>query len=118
MVAGGPSSYYGGMASAPSATRPVFSETTFLLALTGKAWAVAHLPVSGIAAPKDPKVAQPPLWNDLVSQVTSYTDQYLVLTNDGLSVIARRRAVDTLRDLINAVRRGSEETILSQFFDQ
>lgn len=108
-----PVPYYGHLPT--HASRPTFSECTSLLALTGKAWAIAHLPTASL--PTSPR-GQPPLWNELVTQSNSYADQFLVLTNDGLSVVAKRRAVDCLKDLIEAVRRGGDESLITTFFDQ
>jgi nuclear pore complex protein Nup155 len=108
-----PVPYYGHPST--HASRPTFSECTSLLALTGKAWAIAHLPTASL--PTSPR-GQPPLWNELVTQSSSYADQFLVLTNDGLSVVAKRRAIDCLKDLIEAVRRGGDESMITAFFDQ
>lgn len=108
-----PAPYYGHSSSHPS--RPTFSESTFLIALTGKAWAISHLPTASLPMPSR---GQPPLWNELVGQFSSYTEQFLILTNDGLSVIAKRRAIDCLKDLIEAVRRGADESMITGFFEQ
>ena len=108
-----PVPYYGHPSA--HASRPTLSECTSLLALTGKAWAIAHIPTANLPTP--PR-GRPPLWNELVSQSSSYADQFLVLTNDGLSVVAKRRAVDCLKDLIGAVRRGGDESMITAFFDQ
>lgn len=110
------SPYYG--APSTHSTRPAFSESTFLLPLTGKAWAIAHLPTASLPMPSGTRGGQAPLWNELVGQFSGYTEQFLVLTNDGLSVIAKRRAVDTLKDLIEAVRRGADESMITGFFEQ
>lgn len=115
MAASTPAPYYGTPSSQPA--RPTFSESTFLLALTGKAWAIAHLPIASLPMPSSPR-GQTTVWNELIGQFSGYTEQFLVLTNDGLSVIAKRRAIDSLRDLIEAVRRGADENMITGFFEQ
>ena len=81
-------------------TRPPFREYASILELPAKTWAIAHL-----KTPQMPPFAKGsiPSWNDLVTQFTAYPDQFLVLTNDGLSVTIKKQAVDTLRELIKSM---------------
>lgn len=115
MTPGAAVPYYGHPSS--STSRPTFSETTFLLALTGKAWAIAHLPTTRMPVPPT-SGSQTSSWNELIGQFSSYSEQFLILTNDGLSVVSKRRPVDTLRDLVESVRRGSDESVITSFFEQ
>ncbi|KAF8309759.1 nucleoporin-domain-containing protein [Clavulina sp. PMI_390] len=110
-----PTPYYG---SAPASTRATFSESTFLVPLIGKACAVAHLPAARLPTPPSSSRTPGTNWNELANQFSGYTEQFLVMTNDSLSVISKRRAIDTLRELIDAVRRGDDEGIVTQFFEQ
>lgn len=116
MTTGAAVPYYGHPSA--SSSRPTFSETTFLLALTGKAWAIAHLPTTHMPIPPSRAGQTLSSWNELIGQFNSYSEQFLILTNDGLSVVSKRRPVDTLRDLIESVRRGSDESIITSFFEQ
>ncbi|KAF8328804.1 Non-repetitive/WGA-negative nucleoporin C-terminal-domain-containing protein [Cantharellus anzutake] len=95
--------------------RPPFGEYASLLELPGKTWAIAHL-----KTPQMPPFAKGsiPSWNDLITQFTAYPDQFLLLTNDGLSVIVKKRPVDSLRELIESTRRGGDEELLRSFLDQ
>ena len=96
-------------------SRPAFSEFTALFPMAGKTWAIASVPSANM--PPLPR-GQPTIWNELVTQFSSYAEQFLVLSNDGLAVIGKRRAVDCLRDLIEAARRGGDENMITLFFEQ
>jgi nuclear pore complex protein Nup155 len=98
-----------------ASSRPVFSEFTTLFPMAGKTWAIASVPSASM--PPLPR-GQPTIWNELVTQFSSYPEQFLILSNDGLSVIGKRRAVDFLRDLIEAARRGGDENMITLFFEQ
>ena len=96
-------------------TRPPFGEYASLLELPGKTWAIAHL-----TTPQMPPFASGsiPSWNNLITQFTAYPDQFLLLTNDGLSVVVKKRPVDSLRELIENTRRGGDEELLRTFLEQ
>ncbi|KAF9519855.1 hypothetical protein BS47DRAFT_1387799 [Hydnum rufescens UP504] len=98
-----------------ASSRPVFSEFTALFPMAGKTWAIASVPSASM--PPLPR-GQPTIWNEFVTQFSSYPDQFLILSNDGLSVIGKRRAVDCLRDLIEVARRGGDENMITLFFEQ
>lgn len=97
-------------------SRPIFSEFTSLIPMSGKTWAIAHLPSS--APSTTPRSQALRSWNELASQFSSHPEQFLILTNDGLCVVAKRRAVECLKDLIEMTRRGSEEDLIALFFEQ
>jgi nuclear pore complex protein Nup155 len=95
--------------------KPLLSELMSVLSLPGKIWAVSAVPASALSLTSQESLG----WNELARQSSEPPAQMLVLTNEELNIIARRRPVDSLRELIDLARRGgSESHQLTDFFDR
>ncbi|KDQ20540.1 hypothetical protein BOTBODRAFT_26554 [Botryobasidium botryosum FD-172 SS1] len=90
--------------------KTTLTEFAQLTSVTGNIWAISSVSTSPLSEPLG--------WNELTTQFSTPTKQFLVLTNDGLTIYAKRRAVDCLRDLIEAARRGHEGDVISPFFER
>lgn len=80
--------------------------------LDGKIWGMSELPGVEYAGAIDPSVAR----NELSVQLSRSAREFLVLTNSGVQVYAKRRPIDTLQQLL-IDSRGSESD-LAAFFTQ
>lgn len=80
--------------------------------LDGKIWGMSEIPGVNHAGAIDPSIAR----NELAVQLSRSSREYLVLTNSGIQVFAKRRPIDTLQQLLLDAR--SSEADLLVFFSQ
>lgn len=91
--------------------RPPLTEYAALIAVPGNTWAMA--PVPRFFAAGSPNVPAPGMSNELAFQFAETTRQFMILTNAGLTFLARRRPLDYLRDVIEEVHvEGNVQSII------
>jgi nuclear pore complex protein Nup155 len=103
---------YGG-----SAPRPPLTEYAALIAVPGNTWAMAAVPKqqSPSAAADTPS---PGAINELALQFSETTRQFMILTNVGLTFLAKRRPLDYLRDVIEEVHAEGNIQPIIDFRDR
>ncbi|KAI0274723.1 nucleoporin [Gloeopeniophorella convolvens] len=96
--------------------RPPLTERAALLAIPGRTWGMAALtrPKSIIAlAGAESNTPMPVVTNELAYQFLEPVRQFLILTNVGITILAKRRALDWLRDVIEEVQaEGNVQPII------
>jgi nuclear pore complex protein Nup155 len=97
-------------------TRPPLTEHAAVLAIPGRTWAMKPVPswrsVTASASP------QPAVMNELASQFGQPTKQFMILTNVGLTFLAKRRALDYLRAVIEEVQLEGNVQPIIEFRDR
>ncbi|KAG0200792.1 hypothetical protein BGX28_006227 [Mortierella sp. GBA30] len=91
---------------------PRLTEMAMIAGLDGKIWGMSELPGVEYAGAIDSSVAR----NELSVQLSRSAREFLVLTNSGVQIYAKRRPIDTLQQLL-LDGRGSESD-LAAFFTQ
>lgn len=96
--------------------RPPLTERAALLAIPGRTWGMAALPRPKNTVPlfgQDSSTLMPVVTNELAYQFLEPPRQFLVLTNVGITVLGKRRALDWLRDAIEEVQaEGNVQPII------
>ncbi|KAI0695140.1 nucleoporin [Cytidiella melzeri] len=110
-------SYNTNTSSGPS--RPPLTEYATMLSIPGRTWAMASVPrppFAGAAAspPDSPSYA---ITNELASQFSEPSRQFMILTNVGLTFLAKRRSLDYLKAVIEEYHVESNAEPLIQFRD-
>ena len=108
---------YGGT---PGPNRPLLTEYATLLAIPGRTWAMAPVPRSSLAAAAlSPANSPPPSsLNELATQLSEPPQQFMILTNVGLTFLAKRRALDYLKAVIEEFQVEGNAQPLIQFRDR
>ncbi|KAH9857879.1 nucleoporin [Lenzites betulinus] len=88
--------------TAAVASRVPLTERATLIPMSGLTWALAPVPRSkySVATTTPANTPAPLFANELATQFSEPARQYIFLTNGGLHWIAKRRAVDALKDAI------------------
>jgi nuclear pore complex protein Nup155 len=101
--------------------RPPLTERAALLAIPGRTWGMAALPrpkhAITITSP-DSNTPMPVVTNELAYQFLEPTRQFLILTNVGITVLAKRRALDWLRDALEEVQAEGNVQPIIDFRDR
>lgn len=106
----GPSSYGTG-----ANHRPPLTEYATLLAIPGRTWAMATVPRESASA----SVAlSPPVINELATQFSEPSRQFMILTNVGLTFLVKRRALDYLKAVIEEVQTEGVVQPIIEFRDK
>jgi nuclear pore complex protein Nup155 len=95
--------------------RPPLTEHATLLAIPGRTWAMAPAPHVTRASPPAP--LSPVITNELAYQFCEPSRQFMILTNAGLTYLAKRRALDYLKDVVEEAQEGNPQPII-QFRDR
>ena len=96
-------------------SRPPLTEYATILAIPGRTWAMATVPkVSSAASPGVP----PAVLNELAMQFGEYPGQFLLLTNVGLTFLAKRRALDYLKAVLEELQSEGNVQPLIHFRDR
>ena len=107
--------------NAPSGpSRPPLTEYATILSIAGRTWGMAAVPRPSLAAaarspPDSPSYA---ITNELASQFSEPSRQFMILTNVGLTFLAKRRALDYLKAVIEEFQVESNAEPLIQFRDR
>lgn len=100
--------------------RPTLTEHAVVLSIPGRTWAMAPVPRSALAAaarspPDSPSYAAT---NELATQFSEPSRQFMILTNAGLTFLAKRRALDYLKAVIEEFQVEGDAEPLIQFRDR
>jgi nuclear pore complex protein Nup155 len=101
--------------------RPPLTERAALLAIPGRTWGMAALPRSKNAiafTSPDSNAPMPVVTNELAYQFLEPPRQFLILTNVGITVLAKRRALDWLRDALEEVQAEGNVQPIIDFRDR
>jgi len=103
-------STYSGYAGPQGSQRPPLTEQATLLPIPGRTWAMCP-------APRDPNdevyaTHDPVVTNELVYQFTEPTREFIVMTNVGLSFLAKRRPIDALKVALEEAMDGNTSSIV------
>ena len=101
--------------------RPPLTERAALLAIPGRTWGMAALPRprnSITLTTPSPNTPMPVVTNELAYQFLEQPRQFLILTNVGITVLAKRRALDWLRDAIEEVQAEGNTQPIIDFRDR
>jgi len=101
--------------------RPPLTERAALLAIPGRTWGMAALPrpknAINLTSP-DSNTPMPVVANELAYQFLEPPRQFLILTNVGITVLAKRRALDWLRDALEEVQAEGNVQPIIDFRDR
>ncbi|KAG8885546.1 hypothetical protein FRB98_001774 [Tulasnella sp. 332] len=93
----------------PLTSKPLLTEIAYLLPVMGNVWSVKPNP----AIPAVPNAYG---WNETITQFSGPPPSFLVLTNDGLHIITRKRPVHTIWELFERWMRARDSAELNDFF--
>ena len=96
--------------------RPPLTEHATVLAIPGRTWAMK--PVPAWRSPTPSTSPSPTVMNELASQFGEPTKQFMILTNVGLTFLAKRRALDYLRAVIEEVQLEGNVQPIIEFRDR
>ncbi|KAK7064289.1 nucleoporin [Favolaschia claudopus] len=102
--------------NAPVASRPPLTEYATLLAIPGRTWAMAPVPLSGDAS-GSPGAPVPAITNELATQFSANARQFMILTNVGLTFLVKRRALDYLKAVIEELQSEGNVQPIIEFRD-
>lgn len=108
-------------AGAAGPQRPPLVERAALLTIPGRTWALAAVPrpktayAATIGAPNTPT---PPVTNEVAYQFLEPPRQFMVMTNEGMSILAKRRPMDWLRDAVEELQADGHIQALVEFRDR
>ena len=101
------SAAYPGYPGPQGSQRPPLTEQATLLPIPGRTWAMCPAPRDEVYSAHDPVVT-----NELVYQFTEPTREFIVMTNVGLSFLAKRRPIDALKVALEEAMDGNTGSIV------
>lgn len=115
-----PQPYPNAYGTNPGPTRPPLTEYATLLAIPGRTWAMAPVPRPSLAAvtQSPPNSPAPSILNEVASQFSEPPRQFMILTNVGLTFLAKRRALDYLKAVIEEFQAEGNAQPLIHFRDR
>ncbi|KZT72803.1 nucleoporin [Daedalea quercina L-15889] len=103
--------------AAPAPGRPPLTEHAVLLSIPGRTWAMAPVPRGAAAIAGPSGVPSPVVTNELAYQLSEPTRQFMILTNVGLTFLAKRRSLDYLRDVLEEYLIENNAAPMCEFRD-
>ncbi|KAG7099133.1 hypothetical protein E1B28_001005 [Marasmius oreades] len=100
-----------------STGRPQLTEYATLLSIPGRTWAMAAVPHTPAPNGQPPDFPNPVVTNELATQFVEPAQQFMVLTNVGLTFLVKRRAVDYLRAVIEELQSEGNIQPIIEFRD-
>ncbi|KAL0578729.1 hypothetical protein V5O48_003285 [Marasmius crinis-equi] len=97
--------------------RPQLTEYATLLSIPGRTWAIAAVPHVRPPARQPPDFPNPLVTNELATQFVESAQQFMILTNVGLTFLVKRRAVDYLRAVIEELQSEGNIQPIIEFRD-
>ncbi|KAH9487013.1 putative nucleoporin [Psilocybe cubensis] len=94
--------------------RPL-TEYATVLTIPGRTWAMASVPKDTISTPTG--TPAPSGINELASQFGEYPNQFMLLTNVGLTFLVKRRALDYLRAVLEELHSEGNVQPIIEFRD-
>lgn len=115
-----PTPYQNAYGATTGPSRPTLTEYATALSIPGRTWGMAPVPrpvlaAASISPPDSPSYA---ITNELASQFSEPSRQFMILTNAGLTFLAKRRALDYLRAVIEEFQVEGNPEPLIQFRDR
>lgn len=104
---------YGGTSAT---SRPPLTEYATLLSIPGRTWAMASVPRATISAPSGSPT--PAAINELATQFGEPPQQFMLLTNVGLTFLAKRRALDYLKAVLEELQSEGNVQPIIEFRDR
>jgi nuclear pore complex protein Nup155 len=101
----------------PSTNRPPLTEYATLLAIPGRTWAMAPVPLTGNASGSSGSPV-PAITNELATQFSANPRQFMILTNVGLTFLIKRRALDYLKAVIEELQSEGNVQPIIEFRDR
>ena len=111
-----PAQYNAAYGTVAGPSRPPLTEYATLLRIPGRTWAMASVPRPQLAAcaATPPDCPAPVGINELATQFSEPARQFLILTNTGVSIVFKRRAMDYLKDVIEEFQaEGNAQNLIS-----
>ncbi|KAJ7634229.1 nucleoporin [Mycena polygramma] len=102
--------------NAPMAARPPLTEYATLLAIPGRTWAMAPVPLDGNTSSSS-GAPVPAVTNELATQFSSTPRQFMILTNVGITFLVKRRALDYLKAVIEELQSEGNVQPIIEFRD-
>lgn len=99
-----------------TSSRPPLTENAALLSIPGRTWAVAAMPDHSSTTPSN--TPAPTVINELARQFGESPQQFMLLTNSGLSILSKRRAVDYLKAVLEELQAGNSVQPIIEFRDR
>ncbi|KJA29400.1 hypothetical protein HYPSUDRAFT_32851 [Hypholoma sublateritium FD-334 SS-4] len=97
-----------------SSNRPL-TEYATLLSIPGRTWAMEAINKTTAVTP--PGTAAPSDINELASQFDEYPNQFMLLTNVGLTFLIKRRAIEYLKAVLEELQSEANVQPIIQFRD-
>ncbi len=98
-----------------SSNRPL-TEYATLLSIPGRTWAMAAISKATVVTPQG--TAAPSDINELASQFDEYPNQFMLLTNVGLTFLIKRRAIEYLKAVLEDLQSEANVQPIIQFRDR
>lgn len=98
-----------------SSNRPL-TEYATLLSIPGRTWAMAAIKKETAGTPAG--TATPSNINELASQFDEYPNQFMLLTNVGLTFLIKRRAIEYLKAVLEELQTEANVQPIIQFRDR
>jgi len=98
----------------PLPSRLPLTEYATVLAIPGRTWAMAPVPSQKLTSASPSLV----VINELATQFTEMPKEFMILTNVGVTFLAKRRAVDYLKAVIEEVQSDGNVQPIIEFRDR
>jgi len=107
---------YGSYGGAPSTSRAPLTEYATLLAIPGRTWAMASVVNSSLVTSS--AAPSPSVINELARQFGEPAQQFMILTNVGLTFLVKRRDVDYLKAVLEELQAEGNVQPIIEFRDR
>ncbi|TFK57029.1 nucleoporin [Heliocybe sulcata] len=106
-----------GVPTSTDPSRPVLTEYATLLSIPGMTWAIAPVPQAPYHSSTPSTSPVPVAFNELAIQFCEPPKQFIVLTNAGITYLAKRRSLDYLKDVIEEFHAEGNPQPIIEFRD-
>jgi len=96
--------------------RPPLTEYATLITIPGRTWAMASITKKPIETPAG--TPMPSTINELASEFSEFPNQFMLLTNVGLTFLMKRRAVDYLKAVLEELQSEGNVQPIIEFRDR
>lgn len=112
--------YSGAYGPTAGPSRPPLTEKAEVIPVNGMVWDMALMPRSPLAAAAQspPDSPAPVVINELATQFSEPPKTFMILTNIGITILPKLRAVDDLKDVIRAFQAEGNAQTLIHFRDR
>lgn len=107
---------YGQYGNTSSPSRPPLTENSTVLAIPGRTWAAAAIPKVASTTPNG--TASPTTINELATQFGESPNQFVLLTNVGLTFLVKRRTLDYLKAALEELQSEGNVQPIIEFRDR